>query len=48
MSVFDRWFGSSRDEIFEEALAAFDRADYEEASEAFGAFLREDADAAEL
>jgi len=37
-----KWFGFEREEVFEEALSAFERGDYDEASKALEACLAED------
>ncbi|HEY0868467.1 MAG TPA: tetratricopeptide repeat protein [Fimbriimonas sp.] len=35
MSLLGKWFGFSKDEIFDEAVSAYDRGDYEAATEGF-------------
>lgn len=41
MKLFGKWFGFTPEEIFEEAMACFERGDYDDAIEAFEACQNE-------
>jgi len=44
MTVIAKWFGFDRTEILDEGISLFERAEYDEAREAFLAFLSESED----
>jgi tetratricopeptide (TPR) repeat protein len=46
MSLLGKWFGFDRTEVYEEAVRAYDRGDYEQAIEAFEAYLEDGTDPA--
>jgi tetratricopeptide (TPR) repeat protein len=48
VSRWDKWFGFSKDEVFDEGMAAFDRGDFEAAVDAFHRCQRDCADGDEL
>jgi protein O-GlcNAc transferase len=47
MKLLGKWFGFSKDEVFDEGMAAYDRGAYEDAIEAFKACINSDTDPSE-
>jgi tetratricopeptide (TPR) repeat protein len=48
MALWNKWFGFAHDEVFEEGMAAFDRADFEHAIEAFDSCIENSSDPDEV